>query len=181
LSSTIRHHAARVPRHAVMLALAGLAAAILAGPAPARTPSAAKAAAMTNADAVAAATANFYAALNVMFAGNGQPMKLAWSHAADTVYMGPDGQYLIGWDNIEPRWTAQAAAKLGGHVAAEQLNIVAGADMAIATCIEAGENIVGGKTEAVRLRATNVFRKEGGVWKVISHQTDLLGYMNKPD
>lgn len=180
MPSTTRHYAARFPRYAIMLAVAGLAVTTVADTAPARPRAASRPAAQSNQQAVAAATAKFYAALNTMFTGNGQPMKDTWSHAKDVVYMGPDGQYLIGWDKIEPRWTAQAAAKLGGHVNAEQLNIVAGADLGIVTCIEAGENIVNGKTEAVRLRATNVFRKEAGVWKMIGHQTDLLGYMNKP-
>jgi len=30
----------------------------------------------------------------------------------------------------------------------------------------------------VQLRSSTVFRQEQGVWKVIAHQTDLLGYMN---
>ena len=179
MSSTVRHHADHLPRYAIILALAGLAVATVTDMAPAR-PRSASSAPQTNRQAVAAATANFYVALNTMFTGNGQPMKDAWSHAADVTYMGPDGQYLIGWDKVGPRWDAQAAAKLGGHVGAEQINIVAGTDMAVATCVEVGENIVNGKTEAVRLRATNVFRKEAGKWKLVGHQTDLLGYMNKP-
>jgi ketosteroid isomerase-like protein len=159
----------------MMLAIAGLAVATAAGAAPAG-----KAAAKSNEPAVAAATARFYAALNTMFTGNGQPMKDAWSHAKDVTYMGPDGVYLTGWDAIGPAWNAQAAARLGGHVTPQQLHIVAGADLAVANCIESGENIVNGKTETVKLRATNVFRKEAGGWKMIAHQTDLLGYMNKP-
>ena len=163
-----------------MLAVAGLAVASVADSAAARPRSAVRSAPPTSQQAVAAATARFYAALNAMFTGNARPMKDAWSHAGDVVYMGPDGSYLIGWGKVGPRWDAQAAAKLGGHVDAEQLNIVASTDLAIATCIEVGANIVNGKSEPVRLRATNVFRKEAGAWKVVSHQTDLLGYMNKP-
>ncbi|MCX7057486.1 MAG: hypothetical protein NTZ79_09905 [Proteobacteria bacterium] len=47
-------------------------------------------------------------------------------------------------------------------------------------CIESGENTVNGKTESVSIRSSTVFRKEGGAWKVIAHQTDRLDYMNKP-
>jgi ketosteroid isomerase-like protein len=175
LSLTIRHFTRRLPRRAIMLAVAGLAVATAAGAAPAR-----KATPKTSEQAVAAAVANFYIALNAMFTGNGQPMMAAWSHGKDVTYMGPDGHYLIGWDQIGPTWNAQAARKLGGHVDAQQLHSVVGTDLAVVNCIESGENIVDGKAETVRLRATNVFRKEAGGWKLIAHQTDLLGYMNKP-
>ncbi len=175
MSLTISHSARRLPRYALLLAVAGLAVATSAGAAPAR-----KAAPRTGEQAVAAATANFYAALNTMFTGDGKPMMAAWSHGKDVTYMGPDGKYLIGWDQVGPEWTAEAAAKLGGHVSPQQLHSVVGADLAVVNCIESGENIVDGKTETVKLRATNVFRKEAGGWKLIAHQTDLLGYMNKP-
>ena len=131
--------------------------------------------------AVTAPTVNFYAALNAMFTGDGQPMKDAWSHAEDITYMGPDGVYLVGWKAIEPEWNAQAAKKLGGRVTPQQLHTVVGADLAAINCIESGENIVNGKKEIVRLRSSTLFRKENGAWKVIGHQTDLLGYMNKPE
>lgn len=135
---------------------------------------------MTNEEAVAAATANFYAALNTMFTGDGQPMKDAWSRARDITYMGPNGVYLIGWEKIEQEWNAQAASKLGGRVTPQQLHTVVGADLAVINCIESGENIVNGKKETVQIRSSTAFRKENGAWKVIGHQTDLLGYMKSP-
>lgn len=135
---------------------------------------------MTDEQAVSAATANFYDALNVMFTGDGQPMKDAWSHASDITYMGPNGVYLIGWEKIEQEWNSQAASKLGGRVVPRQLHAVVGGDLAVITCIESGENTIDGKKETVQIRASTVFRKEGGNWKVIGHQTDLLGYMNGP-
>lgn len=130
--------------------------------------------------AVAAATNEFYAALNTMFTGNVQPMKEIWSHADDTTYMGPNGLFLIGWPKIEQEWDAQAADKLGGQVKPKQMQTVIGADLAVLNCIEFGENVVKGKTETVQIRSSTVFRKEQGVWKVIGHQTDPLGYLVQP-
>ena len=129
---------------------------------------------------VPVAVDNFYDALNDMFTGQGQAMKDAWSHAGDITYMGPSGEYLVGWQAIEKEWDKQTAAKLGGTVRPEKIHIVAGNDMACLNCIEAGENIVDGKVERVNLRSSTFFRKEGGAWKVIGHQTDLLGYMTQP-
>jgi len=133
---------------------------------------------MTSRREVEDAAANFYAALNVMFSGDAQPMKDAWSHAQDITYMGPNGLYLIGWTQIEQEWNAQGAARLGGRVTPQNLHVVAGTDIAVINCVEAGENIVDGRTETVRIRSSTVFRREAGDWKVIGHQTDLLGYMS---
>jgi ketosteroid isomerase-like protein len=41
--------------------------------------------------------------------------------------------------------------------------------------LESGENTnIGGKAEKVAIRATNLFRNEGGAWKMIGHHTDRL-------
>ena len=117
---------------------------------------------------------------SVTAAGDGSAMKNAWSHASDITYMGPSGEYLIGWALIEKEWDKQSAAKLGGKVVPEDVHVVVSGDVAILNCIEAGENVVNGKTERVNLRSSTIFRKEGGAWKVIGHQTDLLGYMSAP-
>jgi ketosteroid isomerase-like protein len=133
---------------------------------------------MTNEQAILTATDNFYAALNVLFTGNSQSMKDAWSHADDVTYMGPDGLYLIGWTSIEQMWDSVAVLKLGGRVNPQQLHTVIGADMALITCVELGENEFNGKAESVSIRSSTVFHKRSCAWKVIAHQTDLLGYMN---
>ena len=130
---------------------------------------------MTERQEIAAASDRFYAPLNVMFEGDAQPMKDAWSHADDITFMGPNGLYLIRWEKIEQEWDAQAAALLGGRVNPENLQMTLGSDLSVINCIEAGENVVDGKVETVRLRASTVFRKESGAWKVVGHQTDLLG------
>jgi len=129
------------------------------------------------AKAVSAAIDHFYSALNTLFTGNGQAMKDAWSHADDVTYMGPDGLYLTGWGNIEKMWNSVAAQKLGGRVMPQKMHTVIGSDMALVNCVEVGENKVNGKTETVSIRSSTVLSKRDGTWKVIAHQTDLLGYM----
>lgn len=133
---------------------------------------------MNNEHAIAAATDNFYAALNILFTGDSQPMKDAWSHDKDVVYMGPDGLYLIGWEKVAKMWDEVAAIRLSGQVYPQQLHTVIGNDMALITCVEMGENNLEGKAETVAIRSSTVFHKRQGAWKIVSHQTDLLGYMN---
>jgi ketosteroid isomerase-like protein len=121
----------------------------------------------------------FYAALNEMFKGEAAPMEKVWSHAEDVSYMGPMGDLFVGWQKIQPLWGEQAGLHLGGHVGPEQLHVVATGDMGITVGYERGTNTPGGKTRHVSIRATNVFRREGGEWKMIGHQTDLIPQMEK--
>ncbi len=133
---------------------------------------------MTNEQAVKAATDNFYKALNILFTGDGEPMKDAWAHGDEVTYMGPDGLYLIGWQKIEQMWNSVATMKLGGKVMPQQLHTLLGSDMALITCVEMGENEIDGKSEVVSIRSSTLFHQRNGEWKVVSHQTDLLSYMD---
>jgi len=122
---------------------------------------------------------NFYDALNLMFKGEGGAMIAAWSHADDITYMGPSGEYLVGWTDIRKEWEKQTSARLGGTVKPIQTQIIEGRDLAVLNCIESGENVINGVAETVKLRSSTVFRKEEAAWKVVGHQTDLLSYLSK--
>jgi ketosteroid isomerase-like protein len=75
---------------------------------------------------------------------------------------------------------AQAAMKLGGKVEAADMRIAAGRDIAVVSNYENRENTnARGEPQKVSIRATNIFRKEGGKWKMISHHTDLLPHLAK--
>ena len=130
--------------------------------------------------AVREAAAQFYKALNTMFTGDLEPMKKVWSHAEDVTYMGPGGGFQVGWRQVLENWEAQAALKLGGKVEAVDMRITVGQDLAITHNYEKGENKdQNGKALPVLIRATNIFRKEKGEWKMIGHHTDLLPFLNK--
>lgn len=131
-------------------------------------------------DAVRAANAEFYAALNSLFTGDAAPTMALWSHAHDITYMGPMGGLEVGWEAIEKVWKAQAALKLGGRVEPKDIQINVGRDLAVVSDVEVGENTnARGVVAKVSIRATNVYRKEGGKWKMIGHHTDLLPYLVK--
>jgi ketosteroid isomerase-like protein len=132
-----------------------------------------------NESTVQEATAGFYTALNAMFAGDGEPMKEVWSHAEDVTFMGPDGSVNVGWNEVLANWEVQTKLKLGGEIRCELIMATVGEDLAVVQCREVGENVIDGKPIAVSLRATNVFRKENGAWKMIGHQTDKLPFLQK--
>lgn len=125
------------------------------------------------------ATDNFYKAINAMFQGDIAPLKGVWSHADDITYMGPDGTVNVGWDETLANLQKQAQMKLGGEIRHELIMVTTGQDLAIMECRELGENLIDGKPVQVSLRATNVFRKENGEWKLIGHHTDKLPFMQQ--
>jgi ketosteroid isomerase-like protein len=127
--------------------------------------------------AVRQASASFYDALNKLFEGDASPMTAVWSHADDVTYMGPTGGIQFGWNEVLETWESQAAKRLGGSVHPEQLHFNIGDDIAVVGCNEVGENIVDGKPQPVSIRATSIFRKENGEWKMIGHHTDLLPFL----
>lgn len=121
------------------------------------------------------AVQGFYDALAVIFKGETAAMEALWSHADDVTYMGPGGGYREGWGQVLEDWKSQAVLKMGGEVVPENIRVSVGRDIAIAHNYEIG-HVAGpsGEDETVSLRATNLFRKEDGVWKMIGHHADLL-------
>jgi ketosteroid isomerase-like protein len=133
-------------------------------------------------DEIAAAAAGFYAALNALFEGDLAPMVEVWSHADDVTYMGPDGGFQVGWKKVLDEWEKQAAMKLGGPVEPDGMRIAGGRDLAVTHNYEKGANInTGGMPESVSIRATNLFRKENGIWKMIGHHADKLPFLSRED
>jgi ketosteroid isomerase-like protein len=128
--------------------------------------------------AVLAANAQFYAALNKLFTGELAPIEAVWSHADDVIYMGPTGRFERGWNIVFKDWQGQASMKLGGRVEPVDVHSFVGQNLAVVSDYEQGENTnAKGKVERVKLRATNIFRKEGGRWKMVGHHTDPLPYL----
>ena len=121
----------------------------------------------------------FYSALNALFKGEVAPMEKVWSHADDTTYMGPTGGRQTGWEDIRHIWKVQADKKLGGEIKNIRSNLFVGDRIAVAQGVEKGFNVVDGKRQDVSIRSTSVFRKENGAWKMISHHTDLLPFLEQ--
>ena len=120
----------------------------------------------------------FYSAHNEIFDGNLEPMEEIWSHAEDVTYMSPMGGILVGWDATRDSWGKQAELKLHGHVYPVDMKIVEGQDIGFCNNYIIGTNfVVDGKEVHPNIRATTVYRKENGAWKVITHHTDLMHWL----
>lgn len=113
-----------------------------------------------------------------IFKGDLTRMKQVWSHRGDVTYMGPGGGFRVGWAAVLADWESQARLKLGGKVTPAEMQFNIGTDLAVVNNCERGENIdATGEVQKVEMRATNIFRKDNGVWKMIGHHTDLLPYL----
>jgi len=120
------------------------------------------------------ASDRFYAALDSMFTGDMKGMEEIWSHAADVTDMGPFGGREMGWDAVQATFAGEAKRKLGGHVVCKDMLVRASGDFGYTICNEHGQNMTAaGKPVVVEHRATNVFRRESGQWKLVHHHTDI--------
>lgn len=126
---------------------------------------------------ISAAVKTFYNALQDIFQGSTASMEKVWSHADDVTYLGPQGGIIVGWHQVFQAWKKQAHLKLQGKIELQDIHVIREGDIGIVQCYEIGSNILNGKAEPVRIRALNIFRKENGAWKMISHQTDLLPFL----
>lgn len=120
------------------------------------------------------ANQQFYEALNAIFRGAMAPMREIWSHSPDITNMGPFGGCLVGPDAVFAQYAMESRMIRGGKVEAVDVRVVATSKMGFAACIERGENMsADGQPVYVEHRATNIFRLENGIWKLVHHHTDL--------
>lgn len=158
---SIKQFTLRKATRPLMVALASIALAVAANASDAPCPK------------LKTANEEFYSALNTMFTGKIDPMISLWSHGKDVAYLGPDGRFLTGWKRVKADWNNQAAMKLGGKAVSSNIRYftVPGSGIAVVQNIE---QVTTDKGLKLSMRATNVYRMEGGAWKMVSHHTDKL-------
>jgi ketosteroid isomerase-like protein len=122
---------------------------------------------------VRAASDQFYSALDEMANGDAGSMADVWSHEDDVTTMHPIGGREEGWDAVNGSWEGVASMSEGGEVTrTDQLIRVTG-DLAYELCTESASMTIAGDQLSLEGRATNVYRKENGEWKVVHHHADL--------
>lgn len=112
---------------------------------------------------------------------NGDPTR--WKQNAsqreDATVLGAFGGYEKGWSEVGHRyeWASSQFRESGAKIEIEYLNTGVSGDLGFTVAIERQENVrLGGQeTPAPRaLRVTQVFRKEGGAWKLLHRHADPL-------
>jgi len=122
----------------------------------------------------------FYASLNAMFTGDAEAAKAVWSHSDDIAYMGADGGFQVGWDAMYADWVKQANLKIGGKVVVSDVHINVGKDIAVThQLVRSADKEADSVNKHAALRASSVFRKEDGRWKMIGHHVDVIPELKK--
>lgn len=107
--------------------------------------------------------------------GNPTFMKENASHSNDITIMGAFGGYEKGWDKVGARLDWAAAQMKGSQPKKgkiEYINIVVSSDMAFTVALA---SVIQGATENdSKIRVTEIFRKEGGSWKLLHRHADPL-------
>ncbi len=109
--------------------------------------------------------------------GNPEPVKKLFSHREDVSLANPYGPPVRGWEQVAK--TIEHASSLrsdGEFVSSEIVAKYVTPELAYVVQIERAKAKVGGREEITpyALRATNVFRPEDGVWKVVHRHADPI-------
>jgi ketosteroid isomerase-like protein len=111
---------------------------------------------------------------------NGDPSlwKQNASKGEDATIFGAFGGYEKGWNEVGPRyeWASSQFKESGATQKIEYLNAGASGDLAFTVGIERQQARVGSQNTLTprALRVTQVFRKEGGGWKLLHRHADPL-------
>jgi ketosteroid isomerase-like protein len=122
---------------------------------------------------ILAATTLFYTALNTALQGNFDPLGAVWSHRPDISDLSADGGEQFGWNEVHAHILNMTRLYPSGRFSAQDVKVVADGDIGYSVCIEAGQmRSADGPMVKFSQRATNIFRREGGQWKLIHHHAD---------
>lgn len=119
------------------------------------------------------ASKQFYSALNRMLKGDTGPLANIWSHSAAVSSMHPIGGREVGWEKVADSFKQVSGISSGGEVALADQRIEVDGTMAYEIGTEKGQATLAGQKVAIEHRVTNVYRKEGGAWKMVHHHTDV--------
>jgi len=113
-------------------------------------------------------------ALRQHTSGNPRPYLELWSHAEDVSLMGGVGGHQVGIHDVTELLTA--AAKTLNYETWDAENLATGFDDTLGFTVELERltRLIDGQTEEMSLRATTIYRRDDGAWRVIHRHGDSL-------
>lgn len=115
-----------------------------------------------------------HAAITEQSQGRPEPFLALWSRAADVTIMAAIGGYQVGFDAISELLTAASKTQQFDGWQAENLATVMNVDLGFTVELEHYAHTVDGEEKGMTLRATQIYRREDGQWRVIHRHGDVL-------
>ncbi len=128
---------------------------------------------MSDEDGVREASKQFYAGLTQMLDGDLSVMDTIWSHDKTVTAMHPIDGRETGWDAVRNSFLQFSKAASSGSVELTNQLIQVHGDLAYEIGLESGKFSLAGQPITIKQRVTNVYRHEGGAWKMVHHHADL--------
>lgn len=129
---------------------------------------------MTDHDDLLNISARFYDAVGAVLQGDFAPMLALWSRADDVSYCDTRGQIIRGRPALEDYWRRaaelNASAPVRLIVTGEVQQDVIGSEMAYVVTVEQVRRE--GEPGVMTARATNIYRREAGGWRLLHRHAD---------
>jgi ketosteroid isomerase-like protein len=125
---------------------------------------------MSSEDEVRAVSNRFYSALSDMDVAQ---LAEVWSQSGTVTTMHPMGGEQVGWPEVRKSFEEAAQGMTDVRVELADQLIRTGEDLAYEIGLERGRGKVAGEQIEFEQRVTNVYRREGGQWKMVHHHTDV--------
>lgn len=127
---------------------------------------------MSNEDGVREVSKRFYNGLTKMLDGDISVIDTVWSHDESVTTMHPIDGRDTGWDAVRNSFIQFSQAASSGTVGITDQVIRVHGDMAYEIGVESGQFKLAGQPITIKQRVTNVYKNEGGQWKMVHHHAD---------
>jgi len=115
-----------------------------------------------------------HAAITKQSQGHPEPFLELWSHADDVTIMAAIGGYQVGFDAVRELLTAASKTQHFDGWRAENVATVLDENLAFTVELEHYARTGDREGEGMTLRATQIYRREDGQWRVIHRHGDIL-------
>ena len=115
-----------------------------------------------------------HAAITEQSQGHPESFLELWSRAGDVTIMAAIGGYQVGFGAVRELLTAASKTQHFDGWRAENVATVLDENLAFTVELEHYAHTVDGEDKGITLRATQIYRREDGQWRVIHRHGDIL-------
>jgi ketosteroid isomerase-like protein len=113
-------------------------------------------------------------ALSQQSQGHPGPLLDLWSRADDVTIMAAIGGHQTGFGDVSALLSAASETQHFDGWSSDNIVTIASADLALSVELEHYAQQVDGEGAGMTLRATQVYRREDGAWRLIHRHGDIL-------